>query len=331
MKAPWLLLVKWTTILLLLESAPPTAGQSIPRPEDSQRLSFPELDRAASDVIQRLKSIYPNGKVAVLGGAAIEKYLPGHRSTRDIDIYQTIGSSLDIKKELLKDPRFYTRQTMTDNIDVTRKEYLFYRNANGKNIEIDLPGKQILTFDPASAKVLRDIPAGTVPYISVDELVISKIESSRRRPEAAKKALDISDAKALLEKYPETTFTTENHRQVVETFLSEHNRPSQQKPPCKGDSDCPPGQSPPDSGEQGPKDASKPSGPGNGKDGDDKEKTTEQENGDGDSEQAPETQEDERCKSGTFKGSIRDRERDRQRGKRPGTTWRQRARCKTMP
>lgn len=87
MKAPWLLLVQWTTILLLLDSGesqtmPPMAGPSIPRPEDSQSLSFHEIDRAASDVTQRLKKIHPDRKVVVIGGTATAKYLPGQRLTR---------------------------------------------------------------------------------------------------------------------------------------------------------------------------------------------------------------------------------------------------------
>lgn len=86
MKVPWLLLAKWTAILLLSESsegkaAPPTSGQSFRR-QDVQTLSWPELDRAASDVTQVLKRFYPNDKIVVIGGAALQKYLPSHRPTR---------------------------------------------------------------------------------------------------------------------------------------------------------------------------------------------------------------------------------------------------------
>lgn len=81
-------------------------------------------------------------------------------------------------------------------------------------------------------KVLNGIPAGTVPYLSVDELIISKIVSSGQtqlpRP-PAKVAKDIKDAKALLEAYPETTFTTENHRQIAEKFRRQHNLDSNEK------------------------------------------------------------------------------------------------------
>ncbi|TWU77536.1 hypothetical protein ED733_007440 [Metarhizium rileyi] len=228
MKVPWYQAARWTAFVLLAQSGEghPEPPARILRPEEFQPLSFSDLDGAASYVIQRLKEINPNGKVMVIGGTATQKYLPGLRSTRDVDIYQTVGSSLDIKKQLLSDARFYTRRKLTDNIDITEKEYLFFQNADGKNIEIDLPGKHVLSFEPTSAQLLKDIPPGNVPYISVEELIVSKIQAIAKRTDAASKALDLRDAKALLERYPKLTFSNENHLQMVEKFRTDHKLPS---------------------------------------------------------------------------------------------------------
>ncbi|OAA52037.1 hypothetical protein NOR_00630 [Metarhizium rileyi] len=228
MKVPWYQVARWTAFVLLAQSGEghPEPPARILRPEEFQPLSFSDLDGAASYVIQRLKEINPNGKVMVIGGTATQKYLPGLRSTRDVDIYQTVGSSLDIKKQLLSDARFYTRRKLTDNIDITEKEYLFFQNADGKNIEIDLPGKHVLSFEPTSAQLLKDIPPGNVPYTSVEELIVSKIQAIAKRTDAASKALDLRDAKALLERYPKLTFSNENHLQMVEKFRTDHKLPS---------------------------------------------------------------------------------------------------------
>lgn len=82
---PWFLPAKWTTVLLLLGSLPLIAGNDVyyGRPERQQILSFHEIDKAASDIIQKLKSLYPHSRdtIAVLGGAAVAKYLPNQRWT----------------------------------------------------------------------------------------------------------------------------------------------------------------------------------------------------------------------------------------------------------
>lgn len=111
----------------------------------------------------------------------------------------------------------------------------------------------------ASAQTLSKIPAGTAPYVSVEELIISKIVSSSGLTQLSRSPLkigkDAGDARQLLRTYPETIptiqaqldsypITTENqHRQILDKFLSENKLLHLQKvqnPPPIGTGKTPP-------------------------------------------------------------------------------------------
>ncbi|PHH90917.1 hypothetical protein CDD83_2255 [Cordyceps sp. RAO-2017] len=198
---------------------------AVPRPEESLPLSFEEIHAAAGEIIQALGKVYPEGKVVVIGGLAVAKHLPGRRATRDVDICLVSGfrpNSSEMKETLIKkDSRFYIRQTVSYDRNRLIHPNLFFKNADGKSFEIDLPGKYMLKFDPTSAQVLKDIPAGEVPYLSPAELVLTKIDASRTRVDVAKRAVDAGDAKALLEKYPDSKWETEAETQLVDGFIKE--------------------------------------------------------------------------------------------------------------
>lgn len=85
----------------------------------------------------------------------------------------------------------------------------------------------------------------------MDELIISKIQSSVERQDTAKRLVDIDDAQKLLEEYPKTIFKTDKHRQIIDNFRREHNLPWQPNTPSikpekpgapvlcrRGDLDC---------------------------------------------------------------------------------------------
>lgn len=53
---------------------------------------------------------------------------------------------------------------------------------------------------PAAARKLKDIPKGTVPYISIVDLIVFKINSCGLRAQGSKKRRDALDAGNLLDK-----------------------------------------------------------------------------------------------------------------------------------
>jgi hypothetical protein len=53
---------------------------------------------------------------------------------------------------------------------------------------------------PAAATKLKDLPAGTVPYISVIDLIVFKISSCGLRAQIDKKRIDALDARSITQK-----------------------------------------------------------------------------------------------------------------------------------
>lgn len=76
---------------------------------------------------------------------------------------------------------------------------------------------------PSSAKKLRSIAEGEVPYISATDLIVFKINSCGMRAQASKKRLDAADARNLLEK--QTAYSalslTSAQRVVVESGIAD--------------------------------------------------------------------------------------------------------------
>ena len=53
-------------------------------------------------------------------------------------------------------------------------------------------------YIPANAVKLKDLPANTVPYISIKDLVVFKVHSCGLRAQQGKRRTDANDAEALL-------------------------------------------------------------------------------------------------------------------------------------
>ncbi|KAI1332867.1 hypothetical protein F5Y16DRAFT_418805 [Xylariaceae sp. FL0255] len=135
-----------------------------------------ELERAAQDVIMIMKNVpeLASQKVAVIGGLALWKYMPKGRSTEDVDFMISVDGPKSVKPKLLamKNSRF-----------VERAQYFYYKAA----------------YFPPTAVAIKSIEPGTVPYISVDDLIVFKIFSCGLRSEVTKSKRDALDAYRLLD------------------------------------------------------------------------------------------------------------------------------------
>lgn len=75
---------------------------------------------------------------------------------------------------------------------------------------------------PAAARKLRDVPAGSVPYIGMIDLVVFKIHSCGLRAEASKKRRDADDAENLADAIQTTPLgLSVEQKAIVEPLISD--------------------------------------------------------------------------------------------------------------
>ncbi|KAM5464235.1 hypothetical protein MauCBS54593_007054 [Microsporum audouinii] len=177
--------------------------------------TFAELEDTARTAISYLKQNqeFSNAKIALIGGVALWKHLPGGRSTEDVDFMITVsGAPQAVKSKLLQLP----------NSPFAEFAQLFvYNHPGGKKIQVDFtPDWQvclthysskytrtvlnILTlnysksaFVPAAATPISMVNPDALPYISPQDLLALKINTCGMRPTPVKRAQDASDAKAI--------------------------------------------------------------------------------------------------------------------------------------
>ncbi|RYP55389.1 hypothetical protein DL768_000144 [Monosporascus sp. mg162] len=156
--------------------------------------TFRELECAASDVIRTVKRIpdLGNVKLAIIGGLALWHYLPRGRATDNINFITNISTSpSSLKKKLLQLP---------GSPFVQRGQILFYVSpGSGREIQVDISPEWLAPYLPEAARRVRNIRDGELPYVSLADLVVFKLDSSGLRSNAAKKRRDAADAAALLE------------------------------------------------------------------------------------------------------------------------------------
>ncbi|RYO93987.1 hypothetical protein DL762_000735 [Monosporascus cannonballus] len=158
--------------------------------------TFRELECAASDVIRTVKRMpdLGNVKLAIIGGLALWHYLPRGRTTDNINFITNIATSpSSLKKKLLQLP---------DSPFVQRAQILFYVSpGRGREIQVDISPEWLAPYLPEAARRVGNIRDGELPYVSVADLVIFKLDSSGLRSNAAKKRRDAADAAALLDEH----------------------------------------------------------------------------------------------------------------------------------
>ncbi|KAI0851262.1 hypothetical protein F5Y00DRAFT_267928 [Daldinia vernicosa] len=174
-----------------------------------------ELESAACDVIQYVKQIHDlrHARLSVIGGLALMHYLPKYRSTDDINFITNISTSpSSLKKRLLERP---------DSPFFQRAQTLFYRAPSGREIVVDISPEWLSPYLPDSAVKVQDIARDQIPYISLTDLIVFKLDSSGLRSSPVKKERDAQDAAALVafatDKSP--LHLSERQEQIVEEAL----------------------------------------------------------------------------------------------------------------
>ncbi|KAI1270332.1 hypothetical protein F5Y18DRAFT_421824 [Xylariaceae sp. FL1019] len=155
--------------------------------------TFEELEHACCDVIQIIKQIpeLEHTRLSVIGGLALWYYLRDFRPTNNINFLTNISTPPSLmKKKLLERPQspFFLRQ-----------HALFYQSPSGWNIQIDISPEWLSPYFPQTARSIHDIPYGEVPYISLIDLIVFKLDSSGLRSSPIKKERDARDAAALVD------------------------------------------------------------------------------------------------------------------------------------
>ncbi|KAI0838614.1 hypothetical protein F5Y06DRAFT_286980 [Hypoxylon sp. FL0890] len=154
---------------------------------------FQDLERAACDVIQHVKQIQDlrHTRLSVIGGLALWHYLPEYRTTDNVNFITNISTSpSSLKKRLLEQPNSPFFQ---------RSQALFYKGQDGKEIRIDISPEWLSPYLPESAMKVQDISQDEIPYISLIDLIVFKLDSSGLRSNPAKKERDARDAAALVD------------------------------------------------------------------------------------------------------------------------------------
>ncbi|OTA96377.1 hypothetical protein M434DRAFT_67510, partial [Hypoxylon sp. CO27-5] len=177
---------------------------------------FQELERAACDVIEHVKQIQDlrHTRLSVIGGLALWHYLPEYRSTDNVNFITNISTSpSSLKKRLLERPGSPFFQ---------RSQALFYKGQNGQEIRIDISPEWLQSpYLPESAVKVQDISQNEIPYISLIDLIVFKLDSSGLRSNPAKKERDAKDAAALVDLAASTApiQLSAKQEQVVEEAL----------------------------------------------------------------------------------------------------------------
>ncbi|KAI2640242.1 hypothetical protein GGS21DRAFT_488006 [Xylaria nigripes] len=159
----------------------------------AQRLK--ELEDAVCNVVQIIKQIpeLERLRIAVVGGLALWHYLADHRETDNIDFITGVSTPPSlVKRKLLEHPNSPFRE---------EEQRLFYHSPAGWDIRIEFSPQWLFPYLPRAARFVRELLYGEVPYISLADLIVFKLDSSwlAASDDLPKKRQDGHDAAALLE------------------------------------------------------------------------------------------------------------------------------------
>ncbi|XXH03561.1 hypothetical protein Hte_009966 [Hypoxylon texense] len=181
---------------------------------------FHELEHATCDVLHNVKQIHElrNAKLSVIGGLAVWHYLPRYRQTDNINFITNLSTSpSSLKKRLLEKP---------DSPFFQRSQALYYRSPKGQDIRVDISPQWLGPYLPESATKVQDLSDDEIPYISLTDLIVFKLDSSGLRSNPLKKDRDARDAAALVDHASRrgAIALSEKQEQVVEEALCDVGR-----------------------------------------------------------------------------------------------------------
>ncbi|KAJ4253313.1 hypothetical protein NW762_010468 [Fusarium torreyae] len=158
------------------------------------RLSFAQLEQAALHIIRLIADIpgLENTRLAIIGDLAVTKYLPRQDRVASIDLVISKSSSPGrVKKEIVGHP-------ITPLVE--KSGVVLYRHTSGWEIEVKLIPDWLSPYLPDSAKRVRDVTGeATLPYSSLEDLIIFKMDGCGLHENDMSKRRDACDAAALLE------------------------------------------------------------------------------------------------------------------------------------
>ncbi|KAM0547819.1 hypothetical protein ACHAPJ_010165 [Fusarium lateritium] len=158
------------------------------------RLSFAQLEQAALHIIRLIADIpgLENTRLAIIGDLAVTKYLPRQDRVTSIDLIISKSSSPGrVKKEIVGHP-------ITPLVE--KSGVVLYRHTSGWEIEVKLIPDWLSPYLPNSAKRVRDVTGeATLPYSSLEDLIIFKMDGCGLHENDMSKRRDACDAAALLE------------------------------------------------------------------------------------------------------------------------------------
>ncbi|KAI1344776.1 hypothetical protein F5Y15DRAFT_421903 [Xylariaceae sp. FL0016] len=176
---------------------------------------FQELEHAACNVIQMIKQIPElwHTRLAVIGGLALWHYHPEYRPA-DVRFISAFGGPRDrpVADEQFQNINFITNVStspgrmkkrlleLPNSPFYLRSQALFYQSPSKREIQIDISPEWLCPYLPESACYVRDIPYGTVPYISLVDLTAFELDSSGLCSCPVEKERDARDAAALIDR-----------------------------------------------------------------------------------------------------------------------------------
>ncbi|KAF3766174.1 hypothetical protein M406DRAFT_232419, partial [Cryphonectria parasitica EP155] len=200
----------------------------------AQTTTFGDLEKATCCLLQIIKDtpeLDKNTKVAIAGDMAVQKYLPNSRQQfgagQSIDLITNSGTSASLlRKKLLHHPM----SPLTESSD-----RLLYYQTRSAGIEVRITPEMLCPFLPGAAKLVHEITPSPdqLPYISLNDLIVFKMDACGLRDSAQGKQQEARDAALLLEVATEHCALDLNQDQarVVDECLADilrHSAPDRQ-------------------------------------------------------------------------------------------------------
>ncbi|KAK7422845.1 hypothetical protein QQX98_001412 [Neonectria punicea] len=155
-------------------------------------LSFVQLEQAALHVLHLIRNTrgLENTRLAVMGDLAVCKYLPQHGRVASIDLVISRCSSPGrVREGIVGHP-------MSPLVE--KSGAVLYRHTSGWEMEVKLIPDWLCPYLPAAARPIRE-DTETLPYVSLEDLFVFKVDACGLHERDASKQREASDAAALLD------------------------------------------------------------------------------------------------------------------------------------